>query len=232
MGAIYLIRHGQASFGQKNYDKLSATGERQALRLGAYLKEVGIELDRVYSGTLERQIRTAELALTAAYPAGLGEREVAFNEFDHEGVTRAHVIALAAGDPLVADFIANKIDRLKHFQKVFEKVVTRWVSDQHPVDGIESWPDFRDRVWQGLQRVIQETGRSKNIAIFTSGGPITAILHQVLKTTPEAAFEMNWAIANGSITKLMYNDERISLSYFNHYSYLKQGTDRSLMTYR
>ena len=232
MGAIYLIRHGQASFGQKNYDKLSPIGERQAVRMGEYLREAGIEFDRVFSGTLERQIRTAELALTAAYPAGLGTQEVAFNEFDHEGVTRAHVVALAQDDPLVADFMANKIDRMKHFQTVFEKVVARWVSEQHPVDGIESWSAFRDRVWDGLQQVIRHAGRSKDIAVFTSGGPITAILHKVLRTTPEVAFEMNWAIANASITKLLYNDRKISLSYFNHYSYLKQGGDRSLVTYR
>ena len=232
MGAIYLIRHGQASFGQKNYDKLSELGERQAVRLGEYLREAGIEFDQVYSGTLERQIRTAELALTAAYPAGLGEREVAFNEFDHEGVTRAHVIALAASDPLVADFMANRIDRMKSFQAVFEKVVARWVSDQHPVDGIESWPDFRDRVWNGLLQVIERAGRSKDIAIFTSGGPITAILHKVLRATPEVAFEMNWSITNASITKLRYSSDRISLDYFNHYSYLKQAGDRSLVTYR
>src|SRR5690606_32698889 len=180
MGAIYLIRHGQASFGQSNYDKLSPTGERQAVRLGEYLNQAGIEFDQVYSGTLERQVRTAELALTAAYPAGLGTREVAFNEFDHEGVTRAHVVALAENDPLVADFVANRIDRLRHFQVVFEKVVTRWVSGQHPVEGVESWEEFRDRVWNGLLQVVEQAGRSKNIAVFTSGGPITAILHKVL----------------------------------------------------
>lgn len=232
MGAIYLIRHGQASFGQSNYDKLSPTGERQAVRLGEYLNQAGIEFDQVYSGTLERQVRTAELALTAAYPAGLGTQHVAFNEFDHEGVTRAHVVALAESDPLVADFIANRIDRWKNFQKVFEKVVARWASEQHPVEGIESWSEFRERVWNGLQHVIEQAGRSKDIAIFTSGGPITAIIHKVLRTSPEVAFEMNWAIANASITKLLYNEQKISLSYFNHYSYLQQGKDHSLVTYR
>lgn len=30
MATIYLIRHGQASFGAENYDKLSPLGERQA----------------------------------------------------------------------------------------------------------------------------------------------------------------------------------------------------------
>src|SRR5690606_28697761 len=105
-------------------------------------------------------------------------------------------------------------------------------SEQHPVEGIESWSEFRERVWNGLQHVIEQAGRSKDIAIFTSGGPITAIIHKVLRTSPEVAFEMNWAVADASSTKLLYNEQKISLSYFNHYSYLQQGKDHSLVTYR
>ena len=34
MGTLYLVRHGQASFGSANYDQLSALGQRQCRRLG------------------------------------------------------------------------------------------------------------------------------------------------------------------------------------------------------
>ena len=37
MGSIYLIRHGQASFGAENYDVLSPLGYRQSEALGDYL---------------------------------------------------------------------------------------------------------------------------------------------------------------------------------------------------
>ncbi|HCT4576619.1 TPA: histidine phosphatase family protein, partial [Pseudomonas aeruginosa] len=37
MGSIYLIRHGQASFGADDYDVLSPTGIRQAEILGDHL---------------------------------------------------------------------------------------------------------------------------------------------------------------------------------------------------
>src|SRR5690606_9198706 len=130
-----------------------------------------------------------------------GTQQVAFNEFDHEGVTRAHVVALAENDPLVADFIANRIDRWKNFQKVFEKVVARWASEQHPVEGIESWSEFRERVWNGLQQVVAEAGRSKDIAIFTSGGRITALRHQGLRTSPEGGIERDCARCEASATK-------------------------------
>ena len=40
MTTIYLIRHGQASFGAESYDKLSATGEQQATVLGQYFQNI------------------------------------------------------------------------------------------------------------------------------------------------------------------------------------------------
>jgi hypothetical protein len=41
VGAILLVRHGQASFGGADYDVLSSSGERQARRLaGPYPLEI------------------------------------------------------------------------------------------------------------------------------------------------------------------------------------------------
>ncbi|EXF47276.1 phosphoglycerate mutase family protein [Pseudomonas sp. BAY1663] len=42
MGSIYLIRHGQASFGAENYDVLSPLGYRQSEALGDYLAQLDI----------------------------------------------------------------------------------------------------------------------------------------------------------------------------------------------
>ena len=63
MATIYLIRHGQASFGTDNYDRLSDLGSRQAEVLGEYFRDHGIAFDAVYSGDLQRQRETARLAL-------------------------------------------------------------------------------------------------------------------------------------------------------------------------
>ncbi|MCP5161187.1 MAG: histidine phosphatase family protein [Hahellaceae bacterium] len=232
MGAIYLIRHGQASFGHENYDQLSARGQTQARLLGDYLRQAGIRFDHVYSGTLERQRDTAQLALAQAESAAHVIENPAFNEFDHLGVTRAYVKGLAEGDSLVEDFVANRIDRVKYFQPVFEKVVRRWASGEFPIPGVESWKAFNERVGSGLQQVISEVGRSQNVAIFTSGGPITALMHQLLEVSSEIAFSMNWSIVNASVTKLMYSEHKTSLAYFNDHGYLQGSGDRTLVTFR
>ena len=39
MGTLYLVRHGQASFGADDYDQLSPLGHQQAVRLGEYLRQ-------------------------------------------------------------------------------------------------------------------------------------------------------------------------------------------------
>ena len=48
MATVYLIRHGQASFGAENYDKLSELGCRQAHIAGEYFRDYGIQFDAVY----------------------------------------------------------------------------------------------------------------------------------------------------------------------------------------
>jgi len=36
MGTLYLVRHGQASYGAADYDQLSPRGALQARRLGSF----------------------------------------------------------------------------------------------------------------------------------------------------------------------------------------------------
>ena len=58
MSTIYMIRHGQASFGQSNYDKLSQKGIRQSHILASDLLSKNIIFDIIFSGTMTRHIET------------------------------------------------------------------------------------------------------------------------------------------------------------------------------
>ena len=55
MATLVLIRHGQASYGQADYDRLSPTGEQQARVLGPHLAALG--LDALFVGPLRRRQR-------------------------------------------------------------------------------------------------------------------------------------------------------------------------------
>ncbi len=103
MGSIYLIRHGQASFGADDYDVLSPTGIRQAEILGDHLLNLGVRFDRVLSGGLRRQQHTARAALERLESSGLATPELevdpAFNEFEADAVIRAHLPDLLEEQP-------------------------------------------------------------------------------------------------------------------------------------
>ncbi|MGZ7244367.1 histidine phosphatase family protein, partial [Streptococcus pyogenes] len=58
MGNLYLVRHGQASFGAADYDQLSELGHQQCRHLGAYWRECGQHFDAVFTGTLRRHAQS------------------------------------------------------------------------------------------------------------------------------------------------------------------------------
>ena len=55
MTVLYLIRHGQASFGAEDYDQLSELGRRQSVLLGTHLRQTQPPLDAIYAGSLRHQ---------------------------------------------------------------------------------------------------------------------------------------------------------------------------------
>ena len=47
MSLVYLVRHAQASFGARDYDRLSELGRQQARWLGDYFAGRGLRFARV-----------------------------------------------------------------------------------------------------------------------------------------------------------------------------------------
>ena len=58
MASLYLIRHGQASFGSANYDQLSPLGQRQADVSGRFFADTELHFAQAVSGDLSRQRET------------------------------------------------------------------------------------------------------------------------------------------------------------------------------
>ena len=64
MGTLLLIRHGQASYGEADYDRLSTRGHEQAKALGRFLATQRV--DHVFVGPLRRHQQTLAGAIEAA----------------------------------------------------------------------------------------------------------------------------------------------------------------------
>lgn len=235
MATLYLIRHGQASFGSDHYDRLSDLGRRQAEVLGHYLRDHGIHLDAAYSGDLQRQQDTARLALASQPVPPELQVDARFNEVDNEEQIRYLTPVVARQQPHIQALVDTGLKRSKDYQKVIEAVFNHWVSPECDEPGIQSWPDYRDGVLAGLREVMATQGSGKTVAVFTSGGTIATAVSQVLGLDGSHAYRFYEPIFNASVTQLFYSGRKVSLSYFNDRSFLQVlGAQRGedLVTYR
>jgi broad specificity phosphatase PhoE len=236
MSMIYMIRHGQASFGQENYDRLSPLGKRQARILAQFLFQSGFQPDGVYSGTMLRQRETAEEFLSVYRDRGRNlpglEQLSGFNEFDTTSILEALFPSMAAEDPTLKDDLPRMVSSTRSFKRIFEGAMLRWVTGRFDTPRIESWTDLQDRVAGSLREIRERHGRGKTIAVFTSGGAIAATLSHVLGIPGEHAMRLNWQVVNTSISRFTYNEERITLAGFNAISHLELAGEPSLITYR
>lgn len=236
MGSIYLIRHGQASFGADDYDVLSPVGMRQSEALGDHLSQLGLNLDRCLAGDLRRQQDTARLALARMQAAGSAvpelETDAAFNEFDADAVIRALLPGLLPEEPEALHVLRNARQHRAEFQRLFALIVQRWHGGQHDSEGLESWAAFVRRTGDGLQRVLAQAASGDNIAIFTSGGTIAALLHRITGISASQAFELNWQIINTSLSQLKFRGSEVTLASFNSQAHVRLLRIPELVTWR
>jgi broad specificity phosphatase PhoE len=235
MASIYVIRHGQASFGEDNYDKLSDLGCRQAEVLGEYLRDCGIAFDATYSGDLQRQRKTAELATASQAQSSTHTIDARFNEIKNEEQFEDLVPRVLKIDPGLQALVDKGLRSSKNYQKVLKVIFNYWVSPACPDSGIQSWADYSGNVQTALHDVIAAQGSGRTIGLFTSGGTIATIVAHVLGLSSEHVYSFYEPVINCSVTRLFYSGDRLSLSYFNDHSFLDvlgvQKGER-LLTYR
>lgn len=232
MAELYLIRHGQASFGAEDYDRLSGLGEKQCLLLGAHVARFTDRI-KLVTGSHLRHHQSKDAFLSGL---GQGQQNVEsllempeFNEFDHEEVLfKAYPEIKSKKD--LAMIISQADVPKKAFHLMFQASVERWISGHFDDDYKESWLAFQQRCIAGLDALIAENSSSAPMFLFTSGGPISVILKHVMALSDKATFALNDNLANSGITRLLYSNERISPSYINNFSHLEH--DNKLISYR
>jgi broad specificity phosphatase PhoE len=236
MSEILMIRHGQASFGQDNYDRLSDLGVRQAKIVARHLSKTGKPFDSVYSGQMKRQIKTAEELIKCYRAKEVAVPEIqpsaSFNEYDSLTVWESLIPGLIQETPSLSRDLEQVYTDKKSFQKLFELVMNRWISGTYDLPGSPKWSDFKKRVRKGLKDIIKRHGSKKQLAVFTSGGPISVAIQLALGISDQKTMEISWQLINASITRFKYNERGIALSGFNEIAHLEMGQDRALLTYR
>jgi broad specificity phosphatase PhoE len=235
MGQIYLVRHGQASFGSADYDNLSALGVEQARLLGEWFANCSQGFHQVVTGSMKRHRQTADACMGALPKALMVEtdwqRDAGFNEYDHHEVLIRHWPEFA--DPLaIKKFLSDTENPKRAFQKIFEDAMTRWMDGKHDADYREPWPVFRARCVAAFDRLVASAGPSQNIVVFTSGGTIATLCQHVLGLQDRQVCELNWTLVNSAVTKLFYQPGRTTLSYLNNFAHLEWLGEKNAVTYR
>lgn len=210
MGTLYLVRHGQASFGADDYDRLSARGEQQSERLGAYWRERGLRFDAVLCGTLRRHGQTL-----AGIRQGLGHQPEplpdplllpGLNEYDSQALIDAiHPAPLPRPDTP---------ERYKQHFRLLCDALAQWMAGTISPVGMPDWVDFSGGVRAALEQVRHQHAGG-NVLLVSSGGPIAAAVGEVLCTPPEVTIALNMRIRNSAVTEFSVSPKRLMLQTFN-----------------
>ena len=221
MGTLYLVRHGQASFGADDYDNLSALGRQQSVRLGEYWRNRGMTFDAVLVGTLKRHAQTLDGLLEGLGTAARPIQWPGLNEYDS-----AAVIATIHPEPLEKP---DTPELYRHHFRLLRDALTQWMNGVTSPKGMPSYVDFQKGVTSALDHV--RTQCDGNVLLVSSGGPISTAVGHVLGTTPETTIELNLRIRNASITEFAFTPKRHMLVTYNTLPHLDHADHASWITY-
>jgi broad specificity phosphatase PhoE len=221
MGTLYLVRHGQASFGSADYDRLSELGARQCRRLGEYFRAKGLRFDAVLTGTLRRHLQSfAAIAEGMQIETG-AQPWPGLNEYDSEAVVRAiHPQPLPRpGTP----------EQVRHHFRLLREGLTHWMEGRSEPAGMPSYAQFSSGVAAALEHVREQHAGA--VLIVSSGGPIATAVGQVLGTAPQTTIELNMRIRNSALTEFAFTPRRHALVSFNAIPHLEDVDAAQWVTY-
>lgn len=199
MTEIILVRHGQATSeatDEAGYDRLSALGQQQAVWLGAHLRETSPHFDRILTGTLKRQIGTAEAMGYAEC-----ERDPRLDELSYFALAQA--VEAQHGIPAPRD--------ATEFARYLPQVITHWA--EGTLTGLpESFDAFTARV----EAVIGEmTGAGGRVLMVTSGGVIGMVMRHALGLGIPGLSKVMLQVMNSSLHRVHHVHETLMVGAFN-----------------
>ncbi|MAX56306.1 MAG: histidine phosphatase family protein [Alcanivoracaceae bacterium] len=221
MPVIYLIRHGQASFGKEDYDQLSEPGWEQSRILGRALQNQDLGVARPICGTMRRHRETAEAALGELGLPAEWHTDTGFNEYNHTELL-ALDWPMANDRAALTEWLGKQANPRKVFQVHFEQALRRWQrnDDSDRSAYSETWPAFRERVLASTYSLGNSLSSGESALVFTSGGAISVIIQHLLDMDDEALITWNRTLINTSVTRILVNAGKLRLVSVNEHLHL------------
>ena len=174
---LLLVRHAlpnRSEHGQGSDPELSEAGVQQAARLPAALAR--FPLTRLVSSPQLRAVQTAEPVATAS------------------GLTVDIDERLAEYDRELAGYLPIELLRTERPQDW-----ARMADGQLP-GGVDE-DAFRARISAGIADIVAAAGHDDTVAVFSHGGVINVLLHEILGTRRMLSFPIDYV----SVTRLLYS---------------------------
>lgn len=245
MTTILLARHGQASFGQQNYDQLSELGGLQARLLGQHYAATQRRIDAIFTGSLSRQQDSARYFWEAYQPSVAASLSLpaldltvpdsylieSFNEFNHKDVFIKSNPAFTSQEAIASEIAKAEVPK-QRLAELFDLAMQRWHAGDNDEDYLESWPQFNVRAQQALEQVRKQASqlnhleRDSTVLVFTSGGVIAAITAQLLRQGSQTAYQINRSLVNTGVTAITVREQVPQLLSLNEYSHLFSDGER------
>ncbi|MGB3483621.1 MAG: histidine phosphatase family protein [Mycobacterium sp.] len=174
---LLLIRHAlpnRSELGQGSDPELSPAGLEQAQRLPEAVRRY--PLARLVSSPQQRAVQTAQpLAAARGLPVEIDER-------------------LAEYDRDMAAYVPVELLRSERPQD--------WarMADGHLPGGVDE-DAFRARIGAGIADIVATSDHEDTVAIFSHGGVINVLLHEILGTRRLLSFPVDYV----SVTRLLYS---------------------------
>ena len=219
MGTLYLVRHGQASFGADDYDVLSDLGHEQASCVGEELRRRGLRDPLVVSGTLRRQRDTASLLAGAAGWTVAEEADARLDEYDHLDLLERYpgeASAAPAGE-----------SGSRRVQRLLDGALRSWTA----AGDADGWPAFSSGARGAVADLAAGLGSGRDAVVVSSAGVLAAVVASLLGAPADGVVALNRAAVNVGVTSVLAGESGLSLLTFNDHAHVA-GDRRHLLSYR
>ena len=222
MAEITLVRHGQASFGADNYDCLSDLGEQQAVWLGDYYRQLGVQFDRLVLGDMRRHEQTARGLMRGLHGDLPMDIHPGLNEYEFGGLLTPY-----------RNLFPERWHDTGHARRDYfhnlNAAMLNWSEGVIDNDGTDSWVSFCARVRDGFAFAC--AGSARRTLVVSSGGPIAVLIGEVLALSPARICDLSLQIKNTSTSRILYNRVNFTLDSFNDMSHLNHPQRQDKITF-
>lgn len=216
LGEITFIRHGQASFGTDDYDRLSNLGHQQSAWLGQHLANETRDYDQVICGSLRRHRETL-VGIQKHLPTINVTEDSRLNEMRYHELEEEWRELNAAKEPETKEELAA----------MFTNVMQAWQRGELR-HAPESFHSFQSRIVDAITEAAQQ---DKRTLIVSSGGPICMTMRMVLGLDIHALTELILWTYNASYSRFRLIGGRLHLSQFNAIPHLEHPDRQYAQTY-